>query len=208
MVAVRTLRLLTASLVESAEGLGSRSEPLPRGRLVELTRAPDAAATSAAVQICRLAQEAGDPVAWIQPRGGTLFPPDLAEAGIDLEALLVVHVPTLAGRGGIPKAAEIILRAGAFGALVMDVGGVELPRGEAWLGRLAALTREHACHSVFLSDTSARSLGPLVSIRLHAGRLRVRPGRFRLHTDVLKDKSGVRPRLPVPPRFIGPEGMS
>ncbi|MEZ4340063.1 MAG: hypothetical protein R3B82_25870 [Sandaracinaceae bacterium] len=180
---------------------------LPPGLLVELSRAPGAAATTAAVQIVLESQRAGDPAAWIQPEGGALFPPDLAAAGVDLEALLVVHVPPRAGRAGLPKAAELLLRSGSFGAVVVDVEGQAPPRGGAWLGRLGSLAREHACRCVFLTAPAEGSLGPLISLRLRAARRRVRPGRFVLDTDVLKDKSGARPSLPGPHLCAGPAGM-
>lgn len=191
---------------------------LPRGRLIELAGGPDAARTSTAVQFLLDAQREGDPVAWVQPQGGELYPPDVASAGLDLRALLVVHVPLEAGPAGLPKAAELALRSGAFGALVLDVSRGPVPRGEAWLGRLAALAREHQCGVALLSrDTpglgaepglgAGRSLGPLVSLRLLPRRRRVRPGRHRLEAEILKDKSGYRPSLPGPRVWVGPEGM-
>lgn len=181
---------------------------LPRGRLIELTGGAGAAATSAAVQILLASQREGDPVAWVQPRGGSLYPPDLAAAGLDLASMLVVHVPSDAGSAGMPKAAELALRTGAFGAVALDLTHVRPPRGDAWLGRLASLAREHDCRCVLLgpADASA-SLGPLVSTRLCARRQRVRPGRYRVETEVLKDKSGAMPSLEAPEAWRGPEGM-
>lgn len=41
------------------------------------------------------AQRRGEVVAWLQPAGGALFPPDLAANGVDLDALVVVQ-PTIA----------------------------------------------------------------------------------------------------------------
>lgn len=181
---------------------------LPRGRVIELTGGPGAAATSAAVQILLASQREGDPVAWIQPRGGWLYPPDLAAAGIDLACLLVVHVPIEAGSAGLPKAAEFVLRTGAFGAVAIDLTSVRPPRGDAWLGRLASLAREHDSRCVLLGPSDAStSLGPLVSLRLRPRRRRIRPGRYRVETEVLKDKSGCLPVLEAPEAWRGPEGM-
>ena len=196
-----------------AEERAPAPEGLPRGRLIELASGPGAARTTAAVQILLASQREGDPVAWIQPRGGALFPPDVSASGLDLGALLVVHVPPEAGRAGLPKAAEMVLRTGAFGALVVDLshpldqGQAAVPRGGAWLGRLAGLAREHDCRCVFLGGDAAGSLGPLVALRLRVRRTRLRPGRFGLETVVLKDKSGWGPTLPAPTRFGGPAGM-
>jgi len=180
---------------------------LPRGRLIELAGGPDAARTTVAAQILLESQREGDPVAWVQPDGGELYPPDLAAAGLDLDALLVVHVPRDAGPAGLPKAAELVLRTGAFGALALDLSHGRAPRGEAWLGRLASLAREHDCRCAMLGPAADRSLGPLVSLRLRARRRRVRPGRHRLEAELLKDKSGLRPSLPGPRVWVGPEGM-
>lgn len=219
MVAARVLSLRSGVLgTLGALGGAERGRPgdregdagetgLPRGRLIELAGGPTAARTSAAVQILVETQREGDPVVWIQPRGGTLYPPDLAAAGIDLGALLVVHVPPEAGRAGQAKAAELVLRSGAFGALVLDLCDAEPPRGDAWLGRLASLAREHDSRCVFLTSQADSSLGPLIALRLLALRRRSRFGRFRLELDVLKDKSGCRPSLPGPRAWVGPDGM-
>ncbi|HJL20042.1 MAG TPA: hypothetical protein RMH99_30535, partial [Sandaracinaceae bacterium LLY-WYZ-13_1] len=185
---LRPRALAAVSRAGAPEASGSRRAQggLPRGRLIELAGGPDAARTSAAVQICLASQREGDPVAWIQPRGGSLYPPDLAAAGLDLRALLVVHVPPSAGAAGAPKATELALRTGAFGAVVLDVSEVPVPRGEAWLGRLATLCREHDSRAVLLGPHAERSLGPLVPLRLRPRRRRVRPGRHRIDTEVLK----------------------
>jgi hypothetical protein len=132
------------------------------------------------------------------PRGAGLFPPDLAAAGLDLEALLVVHVPP-EDRAAIPRAAELILRTGAFGAVVLDLRGglegarVHVPRGIAWQGRLLTLAREHACRVLVLSSEAEGhgSFGPLVSLRFDVRRRRLAPGCFRVEARVLKDKSGL-----------------
>ena len=209
-MAVRALAFregLTGGVVRALDLPDRTRKGLPRGHLIELTRGPTAAATTAAVQIVLTAQGEGDPAAWIQPAGGSLFPPDLVAAGVDLDGLLVVHVPPKAGRPGLPKAAELLLRSGAFGAIVVDVDGSVPPRGGAWLGRLGSLAREHDCRCVFLAAPSEGSLGPLISLRIRAARRRVRPGRFVLASDVLKDKSGARPTLPGPAAHRGPPGM-
>ena len=170
----------------------------PPGRIVELCAGPDAAQTSGAVVVLREAQAEGDPVAWVLPRDAGLYPPDLAAAGLDLDALVVVHVPPddpLA----VPRAAELVLRTGAFGAVVLDLSRAVVPRGAAWQGRLLGLAREHACRVVVLSPfgRARASLGPLVSLRFDVRRAPLTPGdaralgTFALEARVLKDKSGL-----------------
>src|SRR5437763_1219444 len=73
-----------------------------RGRLVELRGAH----LTPAIRLVLDAQETGEPVAWIGPRETSFFPPDAAEAGVDLDALVVVHVP----RAAAPRAADPLAR--------------------------------------------------------------------------------------------------
>ncbi len=203
-VAAASLRLVSSSALsgESVDG-EEQAAPvrIPAGRIVELCGGPSVARTSAAVALCVEAQSFGDPVAWVLSRGEAsmtsagIYPPDLAEAGLDLEALVVVHVPAGDVRAG-PKAAEILLRTGGFGAVVLDLSGLSIarqgPSTDAWMGRLLGLAREHSARLVVLSssDAHAPSLGPLVSLRMEMRRSRLSSGRFRVEGKVLKDKSG------------------
>lgn len=188
---------------------------LASGRVVELSSGVDVAQTSAVVSILLALQARGEHVAWVAPRSAGLFPPDWARAGIDLDALLVVHVPDRDPRAA-PRAAELLLRTGVMGAVVLDLCDPReraeasgharsrgrddnLLRGEAWLGRLSGLAREHGTRLVLLSphDHAQPSLGPLVSVRLavrHAtderGLVRDDEGRLSITTEILKDKTG------------------
>ena len=58
-----------------------------------------------ATHLLRGAQVDGEATAWIQSEGGALFPPDLAMAGIDLDALVVLHLPTVQGARDLLRAA-------------------------------------------------------------------------------------------------------
>lgn len=168
-------------------------EPFPPGKLVELSGERAVACVSAAVGAVRLAQEEEEPVAWIQPAGGSLYPPDLADCGVDLAALPVVHVPRAAGEYGPLKAAELLLRSGAFGLVVLDLRDVRLRRDAAWQGRLLALAREHRTRVVLLGAPAgaSRSLGPLVGIRIEPRLLRVGPGLFVVEHHLVKNKQGL-----------------
>jgi recombination protein RecA len=149
------------------------------------------ARTTTAISILRRSQREGETAAWIQPEAGPLFPPDLHEAGIDLDALVVVHVPTVAGPAAPCKAAEILLRSGAFGLVVLDPGS-PLGPGTGWQGRLLGLARQHHSRIVIITDSTTRndSLGPLVSLRVEPRRVRHTHGRFAIEHHVLKNKSG------------------
>lgn len=171
-------------------------------------------------------QQQGETTVWLQPTGGPLYPPDLADAGIDLESLVVIHVPVSAGPHGACKAAELLLRSGAFGLLVLDLSaGVPPGSGEAWQGRLLGLARQHHARVVVLTvkPTHATSLGPLVGMRIEPKRQRApivdngprsrrdpqrgrQPGRFLVEHTVLKNKTGnaIEPALEA---YRGPWGL-
>lgn len=170
------------------------------GRLVELSSASQAhfghARTTTAVSLLLRAQQEGETSAWIQPEYGPLFPPDLEQSGIDVEALVVIQVPRDPSGAAAPhrlcKASEILLRSGAFGFIVLDLSHGLPAGGDAWQGRLLGLSRQHQCRVVVLTEkpSHADSLGPLVGLRVEPKRIREVPGRFLVEHDILKNKSG------------------
>jgi recombination protein RecA len=172
------------------------AEQLPAGRLIEIASARDGAQMTAAVACLQHAQAQGETAAWVQPAGGPLFPPDLADSGVDLDALLIVNVPQSAGAFAAIKAAELLLRSGGFGLLILDMREQQaqgLVRDSAWQGRLLGVAREHDSRIVLLSAgaTQAGSLGPLVSVCIEPHRRRLARGQFAVEHRVRKDKSGL-----------------
>jgi recombination protein RecA len=168
-------------------------ERVPPGRLVELSGEGACARTTTAVAAVLDAQREGETVAWIQPRAGRLFPPDLADSGVDLEALVVVRIPPRAGPYGLCRAAELLLRSGAFGLVLLDMcEGTPPPHDNAWQGRLLGLARQHQSRLIVLTHKSmhSASLGPLVSLRIESMRTRVDAGTFAIEHRALKNKSG------------------
>ena len=155
-----------------------------RGRLVELSARGAAATLTTAMEIVVEAQTAAEPVCWITLGGATFYPPDAAESGVDLSALVVVRAASVAIAA---RAAEKVLRCGAFGLVVMDLGEVALPA--AHQGRLVTLAQAHDAAVVCLTEKAADtpSLGSLVSLRAEAMRLRG-PGGFDVSVRVIKDK--------------------
>jgi hypothetical protein len=162
---VRASTLLRSGVAANAHaGDGHAAETWPRpGTVIELTGDFAAAATSTAVGAVADAQRTGGITAWVQARDGALFPPDVAASGVDLEALAVVHLPPVASTGsaagarssdhGVPAAAELLLRSGAFDLIVLDLRPAPPKRG-AWLGRLQALARQHHTRVLLLTDAS------------------------------------------------------
>ena len=180
---------------------------LPTGRLVEIKKAAAGAQITTAVRCLRQAQAQGEPCAWLQPAGGSLFPPDLVSSGIDLQALVVVNVPKHAGPYGIAKAAEVLLRSGGFGMLVLDLVDTRIGNEGAWQGRLLGLAREHRSRLLLLSDDAAQhSLGPLVSLCIEPHRKRLERGTFQLEQHIRKDKSGLLSPM-ASECFRGPWGL-
>src|SRR5262245_7284003 len=104
--------------------LGQLAAP---GRMIEVSGVGAAARHTTAAALVREAQQGGGRTVWIQPEGGSLVPPDLAEAGVDLQALVVVHVPKDRGEVGLARAAELLLRSGAIGLVVLDLSEPPCP---------------------------------------------------------------------------------
>jgi recombination protein RecA len=182
---------------------------LEPGRLVELAGDHGDACTTTAVALVHHAQSRGETTAWIQPRNGALYPPDVARMGVDLEALVVVQVPPAALPHGACRAAELLLRSGGFGLVVVDLeGGVPPGAGETWQARLGALARTHETSVLLLSRKPAHhdSLGALVGVRIEPRRERTSAGRFVVVHRVLKNKSGTPPNI-ANDRYRGPAGL-
>ncbi|HEU4732926.1 MAG TPA: recombinase A [Kofleriaceae bacterium] len=180
---VRTDRIATPATEHDPWSL----DPL-RGRLIELSARGATATLTTALELVLEAQRAGEPVAWITLGNASFYPPDVAETGVDLAALVVVRVSdtTTAAR-----AAERLLRSGAFGLVVLDFGGggdVELPL--AYQGRLVTLAQTHDAAVVCITDKpgDAASLGSLVSLRAEALRLCARDRSYEVTVRALKDK--------------------
>jgi hypothetical protein len=245
---------VTAAKLISLPGIrspGARDDARPLaelaapGRIVELC---GQAQVTTAVSILAHVQREGDTAAWIQLAQGELYPPDLSAAGVDVEALIVVHVPVAAtpslphaqrllpvagratpslphaqrvsGPAGQCRAAELLLRSGGFGLVILDFCRAEPSSSTAWQGRLLALARQHEARVLILRrDTREQlaSLGPLISMRVASRVERARSdddppgftrrtGHFVIHHEVLKNKSG-GPLEPAPSIVRGPWGL-
>ncbi len=187
-------RILPLFGPSSAPDQTRTQERIPVGRLVELSGESAGARTTLATAALLDAQREGETAVWIQPREGRLFPPDLDESGVDLDALVVVRMPTRAGPYGLCRAAELLLRSGGFGLVVIDMcEGTPPARDPAWQGRLLGLARQHQSRLIVLTHkhTHASSLGPLVSLRIESRRSRTGAGLFLVEHQVLKNKSGM-----------------
>jgi recombination protein RecA len=204
-----TARVLPLDELRGLRGAEAVTEPWGlaalRGRLVELSGRGARATMTEAVGLVVEAQLASEPAAWIlSPAHGGFYPPDAAESGVDLAALVVVRVPNAVTSA---RAAERLLRSGAFGLVVIDLGlGGEQELSMVQQGRLVTLAQAHDAAVVCLTEKSAEaaSIGSLVSLRAEA--LRSGQGELQIGLRALKDKR----RGPGWTRTIkvrGPAGM-
>jgi hypothetical protein len=107
-------RLLTGVVgLDAALGGG-----LPRGRISELVGARSSGRTGLACRIAATATALGETIAWVDP-DDTLEPEAAAAAGLDLTRTLWVR-PRNAGDA--LQAAELLVGAGGFGLVVLDLG--------------------------------------------------------------------------------------
>lgn len=160
--------------------------PTLRGRLVEISSSGTTASLSAVAALVYEAQRRSEPVAWISTWETTFYPPDLQDSGIDLGALPVIASGDVR-RGA--RAADELLRSGAFGLVVLDLGSqrdLSLPVQ----ARLSGLVKKHRSTLVFLTRKrrEAASLGSLISLRCDGCVSRRAFNRFTWQLDVLKDK--------------------
>ncbi len=164
-----------------------------RGRLVEVSARGASATLSTAMELVVEAQTQHEPVAWLTRTNGTFYPPDVADCGVDLAALVVIRAPDAIAAA---RSAERLLRSGAFGLVVIDLGsgnGNELTMQIQ--GRLDTLAQTHDAAVVCLTEKAddTASLGSLVSLRAEALRTRgdargPANGEFAVSVRVLKDK--------------------
>lgn len=185
------------------------AELLPRARLVEVSGRHACARTTTAVACVVEAQARGDLVAWVQPKDGALFPPDLVAAGVDLESFVAIHVPRHAGPFALVRAAEWLALSSAFGLTVIDLTDA-LPQGSSsnWQGRLQGLLRRYDGRVLLLTSNAHEnpSSGPLVGLRIEPWRGPLQDGRFEIRARVLKDKVGLESDL-APSHSTAPAGL-
>lgn len=155
------------------------------GRLTEISGAGETAVLTLAFELVLEAQQQGEPVAWITPEESSFYPPDAAEGGVDLDALVVVRVPDIRA---VARAADRLARSGGFGLIALDLGAADIPT--PLQARLAGLAQKHHTALLCLTEKAgeAPSLGSLVSLRVHAQRAQRSEDRFECALTVLKDK--------------------
>jgi recombination protein RecA len=180
---LRARRGITGEAAAAPWGLSAM-----RGRLVELSARGATATLTAAIELVAEAQTQSEPVAWITLTASAFFPPDVADSGIDLAALVVIRASDATA---IARAAERCLRSGAFGLVILDLGSAADLHMQIQ-GRLVTLAQPHDAAVICLTEKSddTASLGSLISLRAEALRTIDRSARseFTVNVRVLKDK--------------------
>src|SRR6185295_8377389 len=106
-------------------GLAARDTPAGwgldalAGRLSEISGLRSSASLSLVFRVVLEAQKRKEPVAWISRMESVFYPPDAAEGGVDLEALAVVWAKNTLGSA---RAADLLVRSGAFSLVILDIG--------------------------------------------------------------------------------------
>jgi len=211
---VKRLSLLRPATLAEAPSASPKPDAAPdlawnldalSSRLVELSGSESAARLSAAFGLVLEAQLRADRAAWVTLKCSSFFPPDVADGGIDLEALPVVRVPDARAAG---RAADHLVRSNAFGLVVLDLSSGPFPDGHTrrrpreddhWpmtlpvplLTRLLGLACAHDVAVLILTRKSsdAPSLNSLISLRAEA-QWSGDDGRYEVRISVLKDKRG------------------
>ena len=173
------------------------------GRLVEISSSTASAALTVTFTLVRQAQERGEPVGWVTLAKSFFYPPDAARGGADLAALVVVR---LTDAKSIARAGEKLLRSGAFGVVVLDLGAADIPM--PLQTRLTGLAHRHHTALVCLTEKAraAFSLGSLVSLRAHAEKKRAADNRFICALRIVKDKRR-GPTWNYEELYTGPAGL-
>ena len=173
------------------------------GRFVEISGAAASASLTLTFTLIRQAQARGDPVGWVTLAEHSFYPPDAAQGGIDLDALVVIR---LLRADSIARAGEKLLRSGGFGLVVLDLGTADIPM--PLQTRLTGLAHHHHTALICLTGKThgAFSLGSLVSLRAHAEKKRVEGNLFACALRALKDKRR-GPTWNYEELYTGPAGL-
>ncbi len=159
-----------------------------RGRLTEISAWENPAALSSAMMLVREAQCAGEPTAWVGKSSDIFFPLDAAAYGVDLAALIVVRLSQVSDA---PRAADMLIRSGGFGLVVVDLSDaspvcIPVPL----LSRIVRLSHVKNVATVCLTrkPVHASSLGSLISLRSQARRVGKFDATAGISLEAIKDK--------------------
>ncbi|MGD0475355.1 MAG: hypothetical protein ABSB70_19380 [Candidatus Velthaea sp.] len=148
---------------------------LPRGTIATLEGAPSSGRLAIAARLLAVATSAGLGAVV----GTPTFPPALSAAGVRLERLLIVSTSEPVGAA---RAADILLRSGAFSVVVIPALPSGRGTGSATWTRLASLAHRANAVLIAVGFQASSELRYFASVRLETAIERVRwngpPGHF------------------------------
>ena len=114
------------------------------GRLTEISGVGAVAVLTSAIGLVLDAQIQSEPVAWITLPTTSFYPPDVADSGVDLDALAVIRVPAAYQAA---RTADRLARSGAFGLIVLISarGPGFPPRSRAAWSAWPSVTTRRSC---------------------------------------------------------------
>lgn len=139
----------------------------PRGTIAALEGAPSSGRSAVAARLLAVATRRGLGALI----GSELFLPGLAAAGVQLERLMCVPVTDPLG---VARAADIVLRSGAFGVVVIPALPSGRGTGAATWTRLASLAHRAGALLVALGVEASSELRYFASVRVETAIERVR----------------------------------
>lgn len=155
------------------------------GRFVEVTGEADTAVLTTTVTLVLQAQQRGELAAWVTGPRAAFFPPDFAASGVDLDALPVVRVDDITNAA---RAADKLVRSGAFAVVVLDLGA-KAPLPMPTQTRLVGQAKKNRTTLVSITRKSHAQLGgSLVSLRGETHKQRAAPDSFVCEVQAAKDK--------------------
>jgi recombination protein RecA len=149
---------------------------LPRGRVSELAGPPSAGRTGLACAIAAHATQAAETIAWVDPED-TLDPEAAVVAGVALARTLWVRPR---GAPDALRATEILLRAGGFGLVVLDLGSRPIRTADATWARLAQAAERSRTACLVLAPRRMAGSAAAVGLEVTARRVHWSGGPGRL----------------------------
>src|SRR5215510_4279077 len=132
---------------------------LPKGAITVLTGPLGAGRMTIAARALAEETKATRPVAWVDARG-TLYPPALAQAGVDLSRMLMVRGVKERGLFAV----EQILESGAFGIVVAT--GLESHLSQAGLRRVQTASEASNATTIFVLEPHASAAVTNAALKL------------------------------------------